>query len=99
MADNELAGHLNWRERLSAMPVPLCVSSDSFLLTCLETLTNGSRIPVEDGVLLFEHESLSSVCALADMVKSARFGDYVYFNENLHVNMSLTDRAQSPKSH
>ena len=59
MADNELAGHLNWRERLSAMPVPLCISSDSFLSACLETLTNGSRIPIEDGVLLFEHESLS----------------------------------------
>jgi len=86
MAENELAGHLNWRERLSTMPVPLCISSDSFLSTCLETLTNGFRIPVEDGVLLFEHKSLSSVCALADMVKSARFGNHVYFNENLHVN-------------
>ena len=86
MADSELAGHWNWRERLSAMPVPLCISSDPFLSTCLETLAEGSRISVEDGVLLFEHESLPSVCALANMVKCARFGNYVYFNENLHVN-------------
>ena len=86
MADYELAGYSNWRERLSAMPVPLCISSDPFLSTCLETLTNGSRISVEEGVLLLEHESLSSVCALANMVKFSRFGDHVYFNENLHVN-------------
>ena len=90
MADYELAGYSNWRERLSAMPVPLCISSDPFLSTCLETLTNGSRISVEEGVLLLEHESLSSVCALANMVKFSRFGDHVYFNENLHVNTTTS---------
>ena len=68
------------------MSVPLSVSSDPLLSSCLEALSSGGRISVDDGVRLFEHESLSSICALADMVKSARFGNRVYFNENLHVN-------------
>ena len=38
------------------------------------------------GTKLFESPNLSGISALADLIKKSRFGDYVYFNDNLHVN-------------
>jgi len=81
-----LSGNLEWRERLSMMPVPLAVSSDPLTMSCLNSLIEEGRVSRNQGIKLFENPSLSSVTSLANMVKKSRYGDNVFFNENLHVN-------------
>jgi len=76
----------DWRDRLSSMDIPLAVSTDNVTLDCLETLISTGRLTFDQGVKLMVNPSLNSVTSLADMVKKARFQDYVFFNENLHVN-------------
>lgn len=76
----------NWRTRLAEMPVPECISSDPILNSCLNTLAGGGRIFSDIGMILMEHESLSALCSLADMIKRSRHDNHVFFNENLHVN-------------
>lgn len=76
----------DWRAKLSTMAIPLAVSTDSTTLDCLESLISKGRLTFEQGVKLMHNPSLNSVTSLANMVKKARFQDYVFFNDNLHVN-------------
>ena len=76
----------DWRAKLSSMAIPLAVSTDSTTLDCLESLISKGRLTFEQGVKLMHNPSLNSVTSLANMVKKARFQDYVFFNDNLHVN-------------
>ena len=55
-------------------------------MACLKSLIEKGRVSREQGISLFENPSLSSVTSLADMVKKSRYGNNVFFNENLHVN-------------
>ena len=76
----------DWRAKLSTMAIPLAVSTDSTTLDCLKSLISKGRLTFEQGVKLMHNPSLNSVTSLANMVKKARFKDYVFFNDNLHVN-------------
>lgn len=76
----------DWRTKLSTMAIPLAVSTDSTTSDCLESLISKGRLTFEQGVKLMHNPSLNSVTSLANMVKKARFQDYVFFNDNLHVN-------------
>ena len=76
----------DWRAELSNTPIPISVKNDSLLMISLETLTNGGRISKNLGNDLHEKVSLPGLTALAHMIKQARFGKQVFFNENLHVN-------------
>lgn len=76
----------DWRAELSNIPIPISVKNDSLLMISLETLTNGGRISKNLGNDLHEKVSLPGLTALAHMIKQARFGKQVFFNENLHVN-------------
>ena len=68
------------------MEIPLAVKSNLVALDCLNTLITTGRLTFEQGVKLMHNPSLNSITSLADMVKRARFNDYIFFNENLHVN-------------
>ena len=68
------------------MKPPIAVEDDIFLSKTLNKIMHGQRISVEEGVDLHNHESLPGLVALADMIKRSRFGNHVYFNDNLHVN-------------
>ena len=81
-----LQGSSNWRSNLAAMDVPAHISTDSTLSTALRMLIEHGRIDEEIGNRMFSHDSLFALTALANMVKQARFGTNVYFNDNLHVN-------------
>ena len=70
----------DWRDRLSSMDIPLAVSTDNVTLDCLETLISTGRLTFDQCVKLMVNPSLNSVTSLADMVKKARFQDYVFFN-------------------
>ncbi len=51
-------------------------------------VSNGHRLTLADGLVLFEHPNLSEVGRLANCVRSARFGSNAFFNSNVHVNQT-----------
>jgi len=76
----------DWRQRLSSLKVPISVSDNPMLSSCLDKLIDTGRLSDEDGMMLMNESSLIGVTALADMVKRSRFDDRVFYNRNLHVN-------------
>ncbi len=76
----------NWREELSRMSIPISVKNDVLLSKTLQSLINDGRITCELGEKLHANAQLPGLTALAMMIKKARFGDSIFFNENLHVN-------------
>jgi len=68
------------------MSIPLSVKNDPLLSRALENLIDGGRISKEDGSDLYRNTELPGLTALARMIKQSRYGNYVFFNENLHVN-------------
>jgi aminodeoxyfutalosine synthase len=49
-------------------------------------LIKGGNVDVDLGTKLFQSSNLSGISALANLIKKSRFSNYVYFNDNLHVN-------------
>ena len=80
------ASERNWRDELSRMPIPLSVKNDVLLSKTLQSLINDGRVSCELGEELHNDAPLPGLAALANMIKKSRFGDSVFFNENLHVN-------------
>ena len=76
----------NWREELSRMSIPISVKNDVLLSKTLHSLINDGRVSCELGEELHTNAPLPGLTALAMMIKKARFGDHIFFNENLHVN-------------
>ena len=76
----------DWRAKLSTMAIPLSIRNDSLLSNALANIIEGGRISKTMGADLHRHPSLPSLTALASMIKQSRFGNLVFFNENLHVN-------------
>ena len=86
MIGTPLAGNDNWRKVLQNFSLPVSVKHDPMLVECYNILIKGGYIDVELGTKLFESPNLSGISSLADLIKKSRFGNYVYFNDNLHVN-------------
>ena len=76
----------NWREELSRMSIPISVKNDVLLTKTLHSLINDGRVSCELGEELHTNALLPGLTALAMMIKKSRFGDSIFFNENLHVN-------------
>ena len=76
----------NWREELSRMSIPISVKNDVLLSKTLHSLINDGRVSCELGEELHTNAPLPGLTALAMMIKKSRFGDSIFFNENLHVN-------------
>ena len=76
----------NWREELSRMSIPISVKNDVLLRKTLHSLINDGRVSCELGEELHTNAPLPGLTALAMMIKKSRFGDNIFFNENLHVN-------------
>jgi aminodeoxyfutalosine synthase len=76
----------NWRVELSKIPIPISVRNDPLLLDSLGTLIDGGRISMEIGADLHRNAKLPGLTALARTIKQSRFGNRIFFNENLHVN-------------
>ena len=76
----------NWREELSRMSIPISVKNDVLLSKTLHNLINDGRVSCELGEELQNNAPLPGLTALAMMIKKSRFGDSIFFNENLHVN-------------
>ena len=54
----------------------------------VERLSNNVPLSKDDGVLLVQHENLHEIGALANCVRTARFGDQAFFNSNVHINQT-----------
>ena len=76
----------NWREELSRMSIPISVKNDVLLSKTLQSLINDGRVSCGLGEELHTNAPLPGLTALAMMIKKSRFGDNIFFNENLHVN-------------
>ena len=76
----------NWLEELSRMSIPFSVKNDVLLSKTLHSLINDGRVSCELGEELHTNAPLPGLTALAMMIKKSRFGDNIFFNENLHVN-------------
>ena len=76
----------DWRANLATIRIPLSVKNDPLLSHTLETIVDGGRIAKDIGSDLHRNSDLPGLTALARMIKQSRFGDHVFFNENLHVN-------------
>ena len=76
----------NWREELSRMSIPISVKNDVLLSITLQSLINDGRVSCELGEELHTNAPLPGLTALAMMIKKSRFGNNIFFNENLHVN-------------
>ena len=81
-----LGGDLNWRNRLSIMPIPTSISNNPTLLRALNSLIEEGRIKPNLGMALYSVTNINSLFTLANMVKQSRFDNQIYFNQNLHVN-------------
>ena len=75
-----------WRERLSNSHIPQQIHSDENLREALQSLIESGRISEELGLRMFDTSPLNGLMRLADMVKQSRFGNHIFFNQNLHVN-------------
>src|SRR5512144_847595 len=62
------------------------VFRDPRLLPVWERVQAGERLTREDGLLLFETHDLHGLGRLADLAKSRRHGDHVFFVMNRYVN-------------
>ncbi len=51
-------------------------------------LSNGERLTISDGHVLYSHANLNEVGQLANLVKLSRFGNNVFFNSNVHINQT-----------
>ena len=76
----------DWRVELSRMPIPISIKNDVLLNKALQSLINDGRVSSELGEELHTNATLPGLTALAMMIKKSRFGDSIFFNENLHVN-------------
>ncbi|MEC7097577.1 MAG: hypothetical protein VXW70_05170, partial [Candidatus Thermoplasmatota archaeon] len=63
----------NWVDKLGQLLENKQWSSG--LTEIVEKLSSGTRLSVEDGINLFNHPNLHEVGQLANLVKSARYGD------------------------
>jgi aminodeoxyfutalosine synthase len=65
--------HTNWSEEISSIANKVALSQ---------------RLSLEDGLILFQHPDLNEVGRLADIVRKSRFGNFAFFNSNVHVNQT-----------
>jgi aminodeoxyfutalosine synthase len=86
MTDVLLSGNSDWRKVLKTLSLPISVTKDPLLLGCYNSIVEGGHIDIDKGVELFESSNISGISALANLIKKSRFGNNVYFNDNLHVN-------------
>ena len=85
--NSDLSGsERNWREELSRMTIPISVKNDVLLSKTLQSLIKDGRVSCDLGEELHNKAPLPGLTALAVMIKRSRFGDSIFFNENLHVN-------------
>ncbi len=58
---------------------------DASMKSIAEKIENEIRITPEEGLMLFEKGSLSTLGAMANFIRERRHGNFTYFNRNFHI--------------
>ncbi|HYF94238.1 MAG TPA: aminofutalosine synthase MqnE [Symbiobacteriaceae bacterium] len=58
------------------------------LVPIYEKVLQDQRLTAEDGIALLQSHDLFAIGAIADEARRRRVGEYVYFNNNAHINYS-----------
>jgi aminodeoxyfutalosine synthase len=58
---------------------------DTSMKLIAEKIENEIRITHEEGLMLFEKGSLSTLGAMANFIRERRHGNFTYFNRNFHI--------------
>jgi aminodeoxyfutalosine synthase len=58
---------------------------DASMKSIAEKIENQIRITPEEGLMLFEKGSLSTLGAMANFIRERRHGNFTYFNRNFHI--------------
>ena len=58
---------------------------DASMKSIAEKIENEIRITPEEGLMLFEKGSLSTLGAMANFIREKRHGNFTYFNRNFHI--------------
>jgi aminodeoxyfutalosine synthase len=83
-----LAGeHADWSNRLASALASTTAWSET-LQPLVAKLAANEPLSVQDGLTLYHHPDLNEVGALADVVRTARFGNQAFFNSNVHINQT-----------
>ena len=83
MADGE---SIDWQQSLSDK-----LSEESWPVEFQEIvkkLSDSEPLSLADGIFLFESRDLETIGYLANLVKTARFGNRAFFNVNVHINQT-----------
>ena len=78
----------DWRANLSNLKIPVSIEKDPLLKKALLMTIDGLRIPKVMGAKLFREADPLGLSSLANLIKVSRFGNYIFYNENLHVNIT-----------
>ena len=83
MADGE---SIDWQQSLSVK-----LSKESWPVEfqgIVKKLSDSEPLSLEDGIFLFESRDLDTIGYLANLLKTARFGNRAFFNVNVHINQT-----------
>jgi len=83
MADGE---SIDWQQSLSEK-----LSEETWPIEFQEIvkkLSDSEPLSFDDGIFLFESKDLDTIGYLANLVKTARFGNRAFFNVNVHINQT-----------
>jgi aminodeoxyfutalosine synthase len=77
----------DWKLDVASFIGPLNTWSDR-LKPLVRKVSQGTRLTIDDGMILFTHPNLSEVGRLSHCVRQSRFGNNAFFNSNVHVNQT-----------
>ncbi|MBA45211.1 MAG: aminofutalosine synthase MqnE [Euryarchaeota archaeon] len=81
-------GHADWVDRLPNRVKELGGISDKYVQTAFDEIISNGRVSLSTGESLFLKADLIDVMLLGHAIKQSRYNDEVYFNSNLHVNIT-----------
>ncbi len=81
-------GHADWVNRLPTRVKELGGISDKYVQTAFDEIISNGRVSLSTGELLFLKADLIYVMLLGHAIKQSRYNNEVYFNSNLHVNIT-----------
>ncbi|MBT7064623.1 MAG: hypothetical protein HN923_08020, partial [Euryarchaeota archaeon] len=84
---HEAGSSANWREKLPDLIGEISTWNKE-IQPLVRKVSQGIRLSLQDGMLLYSYPNLSEIGRLANCVRTARFGKYAFFNSNVHVNQT-----------
>ena len=84
---HEAGSSSNWREKLPDLIGEISTWNKE-IQPLVRKVSQGIRLSLQDGMLLYSYPNLSEIGRLANCVRTARFGKYAFFNSNVHVNQT-----------